>query len=75
MGRHESEDALEGTQPQRDVMGNGEMEFPVETGGQADVRPVLTGAFITQGPQRFDQFRTRDIPGSLYATSTSSRTK
>lgn len=56
-------------------MGNGEMEFPVETGGQADVRPVLTGAFITQGPQRFDQFRTRDIPGSLQATSTSSRTK
>lgn len=50
MGRHEFQNAPEGTHTQRRVMGNGEMKFPVQKGRQADMRTLLSGAFATQDP-------------------------
>ena len=50
MGLHEFQTALKSTQTQRNVMGNGEMKFPVQKGRQADRRTLLSGAFATQDP-------------------------
>lgn len=44
------------TQTQRNVMGNGEMKFPVKKGRQADMGTFLPHALIAQDPQRLDQF-------------------
>jgi hypothetical protein len=75
MGGNKFQDTFKGSNFDRMMFGNRDVELAVKLGGQADVGTVLPDAFVAQNAQRLEQFWSGDIARRLHAAITSSRTK
>ena len=74
MGSNVLEQAVEQTNFERVVIGNGDVVLSASSRGQLDMRSGLPPCFVAEAPQRTDQISATTIAGYLHAASTSSRT-